>query len=37
MDSKFTGVAGGVELVVVATTLEERDVDAGVAAAVGSG
>jgi hypothetical protein len=37
MDSKVTGVAGGVELVVAATTLDERDVDAGVAAAVGSG
>jgi hypothetical protein len=37
MDSKVTGVAGGVELVVVTTTLDERDVDAGVAAVVGSG
>jgi hypothetical protein len=37
MDSKVTGVAAGVELVVVTTTLDERDVDAGVAAVVGSG
>jgi hypothetical protein len=37
MDSKVTGVAGGVELVVVATTLDERAVDAGVAAVAGSG
>jgi hypothetical protein len=37
MDSKVTGVAGGVETVVVPTTLDERDADAGVAAGVGSG
>jgi hypothetical protein len=37
MDSKVTGVVGGVELVVVPTTLDERDGVAGVAAVAGSG